>query len=790
MTMAERVAQADLENRTLLLAVVLCALGGLAILAPLMAGANAESRVGLLLLLAAVIELYHGFRRSSSEARTAAWQSGAITLLMGVLVLNSDSLIFSAFLLFLGGWFALDAIRYVVWGLRNKTSPRGALLTWILPALGNAAVAAFILLQYPKAPSWIVSAAGAMRIFGTAWNVLAATVYTEEDSSRTTVQDLGLGDDPHLIALGRRIQAEESARGHVDRGWIAGFVATLFAIHLARMGLDRTFLGVVSPAFAVAGDLLIALVAAYAVIIPLRLLWRKATRGLERAVWRWSVTGPAGHVGKWTRVAVRRWLSWRLRFSIQLRRASYSLPEAVSRGLQIGLPIAAIMAAVYPISGMSWYFDTENWAAGAWDSWAESRTDIWREAMVKAVTGPRGAGDGATALAVRPAGVESGDFAFLVIGDTGEGDASQHVLRDQLITASRQADVRFVVISSDVVYPTGAMRDYEAKFWLPFKGIDKPVYAIPGNHDWYDALEGFNATFLTTSAARTAMHARVEADLHLTSTTDKRIDELIARAGWLRQEYGVPTALQEAPYFQIQTADFAFIAVDTGVVRSVDPGERRWLAAALAAARGKFIMVLLGHPLFALGHDQTSSSDDFAVIHRLLLDHDVAVTMAGDVHDFEYYAEDYQTPPGKRTMHHFVNGGGGAYLSVGTALDFPAQPPTLLWAHYPTRLQLTEKIEAATPIWKRPAWWWTKSFGAWPSSVEWLSAAFDYNFAPFYQSFVEVRVERSAHRVRFLPWGVHGRLKWSDIEASPGVRPQGTPIEAFAEWVVPIEFTE
>jgi len=25
-------------------------------------------------------------------------------------------------------------------------------------------------------------------------------------------------------------------------------------------------------------------------------------------------------------------------------------------------------------------------------------------------------------------------------------------------------------------------------------------------------------------------------------------------------------------------------------------------------------------------------------------------------------------------MHHFVNGGGGAYLSIGTALDFPKEP--------------------------------------------------------------------------------------------------------------------
>jgi hypothetical protein len=226
------------------------------------------------------------------------------------------------------------------------------------------------------------------------------------------------------------------------------------------------------------------------------------------------------------------------------------------------------------------------------------------------------------------------------------------------------------------------------------------------------------------------------------------------------------------------------IAVDTGVARRVDAAELRWLESALAAASGKFIMVLLGHPLYALGHYQGETSEDLAALHRLLRDHEVSVTMAGDVHDFEYYEERYQTPSGQRTMHHFVNGGGGAYLSVGTALDFPAQPPTPLWAHYPTRRQLTEKIEAATPRWKRPAWWWTKSFGAWPSSVEWLSAAFDYNVAPFFQSFVEVRVEPGARRVRFLPWGVHGRLKWSDIEASPGVRPERTALDSFVEWTV------
>ena len=48
------------------------------------------------------------------------------------------------------------------------------------------------------------------------------------------------------------------SRSAIDRGWVLGFLATLFAIHLGRMGLDRTFLAVVSPGVAVLGDLVIA----------------------------------------------------------------------------------------------------------------------------------------------------------------------------------------------------------------------------------------------------------------------------------------------------------------------------------------------------------------------------------------------------------------------------------------------------------------------------------------------------------------------------------------------------
>ena len=59
---------------------------------------------------------------------------------------------------------------------------------------------------------------------------------------------------------------------------------------------------------------------------------------------------------------------------------------------------------------------------------------------------------------------------------------------------------------------------------------------------------------------------------------------------------------------------------------------------------------------------------------RLLRAHDVRAIMAGDTHDLEYYREPVPRDEGSALVHHWVNGGGGAYLSFGTALAWPNQP--------------------------------------------------------------------------------------------------------------------
>jgi hypothetical protein len=340
---------------------------------------------------------------------------------------------------------------------------------------------------------------------------------------------------------------------------------------------------------------------------------------------------------------------------------------------------------------------------------------------------------------INPAGVEgAGDFSFLVIGDPGEGDASQYALISRYLELGHHDDVKFLVVSSDVIYPAGAMQDYEANFYLPFQGFPRPIYAIPGNHDWYDALEGFNANFLEPIAARAAMEARVDADRGLTGTNSRRIEKLIAEAARLRVLYGVDVAHQRAPCFELQTEDFALLAIDTGILRTVDERQWAWIERALERSRGKFIMAVVGHPRFAgghdipgiaEGHDVADSAANFAALYRLLAKHNVRIAMAGDTHDFEYYREKIGGDGAARVMHHFVNGGGGAYLSIGTALDFPQQSAVPDWAFYPRTDQLRAKIGVETPLWKQPFWYWIKWLNAWPFSIEALSGLFDFNRA-------------------------------------------------------------
>jgi uncharacterized membrane protein HdeD (DUF308 family) len=649
----------------LAIGIPLLVLGCLALATPFLADRSSPFVLGMLMLASGLLQTAHAFAVRDRHVGNAVFFGAAMSGLAGLLLLVQPKLALGTLSLLLGLSFLIDGLGMIIAASRSGGRPRVGLLS---DGCLNVVLGLLIASQWPVSGLWTIGIYVGFRIVASGWSKILGREDASGDRGAEAAAlhpdaRLHLPPHPELAKIREILSAEDEARYPIDRYWRVTFLLTFLAIHVGRMDAEWNLVGLLSPAVAVFGDVLFALVLAWGVITPLRLGWRVLTRPIERRAWTHLLAqvDQGQKPGRVDRL-VRYWVNARTRFALRLSQARRSPMVAVRRGLQIGLPVTAVLVALNPIWGFSWYFNTENWATEVWARWAEHRTDTWREQMVQAVRERyRGTNmpDGQL-FQVVPEGIATGaDFSFLVIGDPGEGDASQHVLRDQIIELGQRSEVKFLVVASDVIYPAGAMKDYEVKFYLPFKGFTKPVYAIPGNHDWYDALEGFTANFLEPEAARAALRARRATDHGLTTTTESRIDQMIAEAARLRAAYGVWTEGQRAPYFEVQAERFALIAVDTGIARRVDGEQLRWLHTALERAQGKFKMVILGHPLFAAGRYQAEGDEPFAAIHQLLHEHGVEVVMAGDTHDFEFYKEVDQARRQNRPMYHFVNGGGG-----------------------------------------------------------------------------------------------------------------------------------
>jgi hypothetical protein len=758
----------------------------LALAAPLTAGQWSLQFLSLFPLTVGLVDLYATTRNASLRTHPTAYATGILALAAAMLLYLSPSLVISGVVAFLLCFLALDGVLKLGQALLRSDLGQSRVVT---AANGFSSVAlAFVGLLLWRNVSVDVAIGVVVAGYTAAagWKMLVSPAVRKGevetwDANAHPDPKLGLGEHALFGDLNKERSASAPAIWRTDMNWLLVVAVVLLATHVARMRSADTWLGLISPLVATAGDVIMAIALGTLLVLPTRLFWRRITRPVERKAWRFRLFGQDTQMDALPRRVVRGWTNARFSFSASLREARSSLPSAADLVIRLGLPLAILFVAVNPIWGFSWYFNTESWASAFYQKVTELRVDQWRASMVEAVSSAYG-GNSDDLFRVTPPGIEEGDFSFLVIGDPGEGDASQYSLISRYLELGARDEVKFLVISSDVIYPAGAMVDYEDNFYLPFKGFAKPIYAIPGNHDWFDALEGFNANFLEEKAARAALSARAGADLNLTSTDRERIDRLLERARQLRDLYGTGNGSQRGAFFDIQTADFALIAIDTGIRRTVDEQQLAWLTLALEQAQGKFIMAILGHPKYAAGLDTSIGDEGFAELYRMLERAGVRVLMAGDTHAFEFYVEE---PAGdEKPRYHFVNGGGGAYLSIGGALAWPDTLPTENWGFYPSGDAVRSKLDAETPTWKQPFWLWIKRFGAWPISIETLSGMFDFNRAPFYQSFIEVRVERSKGKIVFALHDTDGPVSWRDLQISSGGTFGGAADDAPVEfWV-------
>jgi len=264
--------------------------------------------------------------------------------------------------------------------------------------------------------------------------------------------------------------------------------------------------------------------------------------------------------------------------------------------------------------------------------------------------------------------VEAGDergLSFLLLGDPGEGDWSQYAVPGPLQTQAAGTD--FLFVCSDVLYPAGDVDDYERKFYAPYRDLTGPIYAVPGNHDWYDDLHGF-LWHLCGRRCFPGRGGRLSGGLRQAVTTREGWSRLLWRqpaapsARTVQQGPQRPPTAQRAPYYVIDAPALRLVAVDTGIRGRLDGPQGDWLVRMSRDPRPK--VLLTGSPIWVDGEHHprpidggTSGYADVAAVVRDPV-HGYVAVISGDVHNYQHYP----VQEGGRVVHHVVSGGGGAFM--------------------------------------------------------------------------------------------------------------------------------
>jgi hypothetical protein len=247
---------------------------------------------------------------------------------------------------------------------------------------------------------------------------------------------------------------------------------------------------------------------------------------------------------------------------------------------------------------------------------------------------------------------------FLVVGDTGEGDESQFALVPPLLEVGERT--QFMVICSDVIYPDGDVNEYLDKFCIPYKDYLKPIYALPGNHDWYDGLNGFMVHFCGAEPSERSLGSnRILRRLWREAARVK--PEMLERCRALRPELEEHLK-QPGPYFAIDTGPLRIVSLDTGINGQIDRDQGEWLRQ-VSSSSPKPKILLTGKPIYVDNehHPGRIEDDDSTRVDDIVRagEHNYVAVIGGDVHNYQRYP----VKVGNRTIQYIVSGGGGAYMS-------------------------------------------------------------------------------------------------------------------------------
>ncbi|MDB4941321.1 MAG: hypothetical protein JWP97_855 [Labilithrix sp.] len=292
------------------------------------------------------------------------------------------------------------------------------------------------------------------------------------------------------------------------------------------------------------------------------------------------------------------------------------------------------------------------------------------------IIGPRATRTSAQAMARREhtlAEAMGGEVWMDFVSDTGD-DATVSEVVAQLFVAEYdvpdpdapgerlvlpRGDILFH--GGDLAYPVATVREMTRRLVEPWNrvlekhaaGGPRVLLAVPGNHDWYDGLDGFSrlcqapCAFEDAPPVADAQHPAPEQHPVLAWA------EAFARGDQVKK----PTALALAGYLAVQRASYFRIPLAPGLdlfgvdrqLKRVDVRQEAYFAIPGAPAR----LVVMPDPARSWGETRDNGVATLASL-GIRMPVNPTLLLAGDIHHYERSRE------GKSI--HVVAGGGGAFL--------------------------------------------------------------------------------------------------------------------------------
>jgi hypothetical protein len=251
------------------------------------------------------------------------------------------------------------------------------------------------------------------------------------------------------------------------------------------------------------------------------------------------------------------------------------------------------------------------------------------------------------------------DYSFLLLGDTGEGDKSQYAVVPGALKIGTGTD--FMLIASDVIYPVGSVNDYPDKFFRAYQGYPGPIFAVPGNHDWYDGLGGFMRVFCAgpTEPLRPGPWKGSFSWLaRWLWRAPEKADEAALAAGELLRDDPPQHATQPGPYWAMDTPALRIVGIDTGIMGDLDRDQGEWLRQVSAGPKPK--LLITGKPLYVDDEHHPGPIEGGGFVDDIIADPacNYVAAIGGDIHNYQHYP----VRVGDRTIQYVVSGGGGAFM--------------------------------------------------------------------------------------------------------------------------------